>query len=44
MFSSYGVIDEIYLEENSVKIMGPYNPEELLSRLIDQLEKGKDLQ
>ena len=23
LFSSYGTIDEIYLEENSVKIVGP---------------------
>ena len=40
MFSSYGVINEIDLEENAVKIMGPYNPTEPISQLIGHLEKG----
>ena len=40
---SYGTIDEIDLEKNSVKIMGPYNPTELLALLIEQLEKGREL-
>ena len=31
LFSSYGVIDEIDLEENSVKMMGLYDPAELLA-------------
>ena len=34
MFSSYRVIDEIDLEENAVKMMGPYNPAEPLALLI----------
>ena len=37
----YSVIDYINLEENAVKMMGPYNPVEPLARLIDQLEKGQ---
>ena len=40
LFASYGVIGEINLEENAVKMMGPYNPAEPLSQLIKQLEKG----
>ena len=28
LFSSYGTIDEIYLEENAAKMMGPYGPTE----------------
>ena len=40
IFRSYGAIDEIKLEENSVKMMGPYDPAEPLARLIGQLEKG----
>ena len=35
-------IDEIDLEENSVKMMGPYGPAEPLARLIQQLEKGRE--
>ena len=31
LFSSYKIIYEINLEENSVKMMGPYNPMEPLS-------------
>ena len=37
LFSSYGEIDEINLEENAVKMMGPYNPAEPLARLLEQL-------
>ena len=37
------MINEIDLEENSVKMMGYYDPEEPLSRLIDQIEKGQEL-
>ena len=40
LFRAYGAIDEIDLEENAVKMMGTYNPAELLARLIEQLEKG----
>ena len=28
LFNWYGAIDEIYLEENAVKMMGPYDPAE----------------
>ena len=38
IFSSYGAIDKIDLEENAVNMMGPYDPAEPLARLIDQLE------
>ena len=40
LLSSHGVINKIDLEENAVKMMGPYNPAEPLARLIEQLEKG----
>ena len=40
LFASYGLIGEIDLEESAVKMMGPYNPAEPLSQLIEQLEKG----
>ena len=43
IFSRYGVIDEINLEENAVKMMEPYDPVEPLARLIEQLEKGIEL-
>ena len=33
-FSSYEAIDKIDLEENLVKMMGPYNPAEPLAWLI----------
>ena len=42
IFSRYGAIDEIDLEENTVKMMGPYNPAEPLARLIEQLERGRE--
>ena len=34
-------IENINLEENAVKIMGPYNPEEPPSCLIEKLDKGQ---
>ena len=37
LFSSYRVIDKIDLEENAVKMIGPYNPAEPISQLIEQL-------
>ena len=37
LFSSYGAIDVIDLKEKAVKIMGPYDPTEPLSRIIKQL-------
>ena len=40
LFSSYGTIDEINLEENAVKMMGTYDPAEPLDQLIEQLDKG----
>ena len=40
LFTSYGAIDKINLEENAVKMMGTYDPAESLSRIIEQLEKG----
>ena len=41
MFTYYEAIDEIDLEENGVKMIGPYNPAKPLDRLINQLEKGR---
>ena len=41
LFSSYGAIDKIDLEENAMKMMGPYDPAEPLARLIEKLEKGR---
>ena len=41
LFSSYGAIDKIDPEENTVKMMGLYYPEEPLDPLIEQLEKGR---
>ena len=40
IFTRYKAIDEIHLEENAVKMMGPYDPEEPLAQLIKQLESG----
>ena len=42
LFTSYGAMHEIDLEENEAKIMGPYDPAEPLARLIEQLEKGRE--
>ena len=41
LFSPYGEIDEMNLEENAVKMMGLYKLAEPFSCLIDQLEKGR---
>ena len=40
IFNSYTAIEEIDLEENTVKMMSPYDPAELLARLIEKLGKG----
>ena len=40
MFTYYEAIDEIDLDENGVKMMGPYNPVEPLAHLINQQKKG----
>ena len=40
LFSSYGTIDAIDLDENAVKMMGPYDPAEPLAQLIKQSETG----
>ena len=37
LFTRYRVIDKIDIEENMVKMMGPYNPAELPAQLIEQL-------
>ena len=39
LFNSYGAIDETDLEENAVKMMGPDDPAEPLSHLIEKLGK-----
>ena len=38
LFTSYREIYKINLKENTVKMMGPYDPAETLARLINQLE------
>ena len=40
LFSRYGAIEKIDLEENAANMMGPYDPAEPLARLIKQLERG----
>ena len=42
LFSSYRAIDKMDLEENAVKIIGPYDPAEPLARLIEKSEKGRE--
>ena len=37
LFRSYGEIDEIYLEENAVKIMGAYDSSEPIACIIHQI-------
>ena len=37
LFTSYGGIDKIDLEENAVNMMEPYDPVEPLAQLIRQL-------
>ena len=34
LFASYREIDEMELEENAVKMMGPYDPTEPIAQLI----------
>ena len=41
LLTSYRVIYEIDLKENAVKVMGPYDPAEPLSRLTKKLKKGR---
>ena len=41
MFSSYGEIEKIDLNENVVKMMGTYDPVETLAQLIDQIKKWR---
>ena len=41
LFRSYWDIDRIYLEENTVNMMGLYNPSETLTHIIEHMEKGK---
>ena len=36
LFSGYRAIDEIDLKDNTVKMVGPYDPAEPLARLIEQ--------
>ena len=43
LFSYYEEIDNINLEENDVKMMGTYNPEEPLACFIEHLAKGLKL-
>ena len=43
LFRSYGEIDDINLEENDVKMMGPYNPAEPLACLLEHLDKWLEL-
>ena len=43
LLSSYKAIDESNLEENYAKMIGTYYPGELLSRLVYQLGKGREL-
>ena len=35
LFSIYRVIDKIYLDENAVNMVGPYNPAEPLAQIIE---------
>ena len=42
LFASYGAINKISLEENAVKMMGPYNPTEPIAQIIKHLEKGRE--
>ena len=42
LFTSYGAIDEIDLEEKAVKTMEPYDPAEPIVLLTNKLEKGRE--
>ena len=44
LFRLYREIDEIYLKENAVKMLGPYEPAEPLTCLIDKIEKGQEFE
>ena len=41
LLSSYEAIHRSDLEENAVKMMGPYDPAEPLARSIEQYEEGR---
>ena len=42
LFRSYGEIDGINLEENAVKMIGAYETSGPLTRIIEQLKKGRE--
>ena len=42
LFLRYRTIDGINPEEKSVEMMGPYNPAEFITWLIEQLKKGRE--
>ena len=42
LFRFNGLIDKIDLKKNSVKMMGPYNPDGPLACLIDKLKEGQE--
>ena len=42
IFTSYGAIDKIDLEENMVKMMETYDPTEPIALIIKQLEKSRE--
>ena len=44
LFARHGEIKKFDLEENVVKMMGPYDSTEPLARLIEQLDTGENLQ
>ena len=41
IFRAYKEIDDVKLEDNSVRMMGGYHLAELLARLIEHIEKAK---
>ena len=42
LFTSYGTIDKIDLEENAVKMMGPYDPIEPLALSMKKNYRGRE--
>ena len=42
LFSFYGEIHEINLEENTIRILGPYDPAETFDRLFDLIKNGQE--
>ena len=42
LFYSYEAINKINLEENAIKMMGPYDPATPPAQLIGKLEKGRE--